>query len=148
MDELTKIFLTAGLTIFGGVVVFVLGQLIGKFFIEPVYELKRSLTDIQFSLIFYAREILTPVTGDEDRCSEASAAIRKHAAELWTKVKFIPFYTVLSKLTFGFLPGKHACRKAASQLIGLSNSVHRPDRSINADRIEKIGGYLGFEDFD
>ncbi|MFL6653486.1 MAG: hypothetical protein ACJ8KA_01745, partial [Sulfurifustis sp.] len=112
-----------------------------------IHELKRALTDIHFSLIFYAREIHTPVPGDETRCAEASAAIRKHAAELWTKVKFIPFYACFAKVSFGFLPDKACCKRAASQLIGLSNSIYRSDRSPNADRIDKINGFLGFEDF-
>ncbi|MBI3766880.1 MAG: hypothetical protein HY271_00120 [Deltaproteobacteria bacterium] len=148
MSELTKIFLTSGLTIFGGVVVFVLGQLIAKFVIEPVYELKQVFAEVRLALIYYAQAIHTPVPGDEKRSDEAAAAIRRHAADLWAKVTSIPCYGCLSKLWFGFLPDFASCRKAVSQLIGLANSVHKEDRSRNQDRVDKIGRLLGFKEFE
>lgn len=43
MDDLTKILLTSSLTVLGGVLVFVTGQLIVKFLIEPIHELKKII---------------------------------------------------------------------------------------------------------
>ncbi len=91
MSDLTKIVLTAGLTIFGGVVVFVVGQLIVKFVVEPMHELKRVFAEIRFALIYYAQAIHTPVPGDDKRSHEAAVALRRHAADLWAKV----FHSVL-----------------------------------------------------
>jgi hypothetical protein len=148
MGELTKIFLTAGLTILGGVVVFVFGQLIAKFVIEPMHELKRVFAEIRFALIYYAQAIHTPVPGDVKRSEDAAVALRRHAADLWAKVTSIPCYGCLAKLSFGFLPDFASCRRAVSQLIGLSNSVHKEDRSRNQDRVEKISRLLGFQEFE
>ena len=52
--ELFKIFLTSGLTITGGVLIFVLGQMILKFVIEPIHEFNKLKGEIAYSLVFYA----------------------------------------------------------------------------------------------
>ncbi|MCJ7635467.1 hypothetical protein MUP77_24145, partial [Candidatus Bathyarchaeota archaeon] len=54
MSELFKIVLTSSLTIFGGIVVLTMGQIITKFFIEPIHEQFRLIGEINDSLIYYA----------------------------------------------------------------------------------------------
>ena len=148
MDDLTKIILTSSLTVIGGVFVYVVGQLLGKFIIEPVQALKALLGEIQYSLVFHAQPILTPV-GDREREDEAQKTLRKLSCDLRSKVGAIPFYGVWSAISFGFLPPRENVYKASIQLMGLSNSVHKSDRSErNGDRMSSIEKLLNYEPFE
>jgi hypothetical protein len=51
--------LQAALTVLGGVFVFVVGQVIVKFFIEPFQERAKLLGEIAGSLIYYTNTTLT-----------------------------------------------------------------------------------------
>jgi hypothetical protein len=144
MDELTKIVLTSALTIIGGVIVLVIGQLVSKFMIEPTQELKKLLGDIRYSLVFYAREIHTPVEGDKERCDKAAEVLRKHSSDLRSKVAAVPCYNGIARVTFGFIPVRTSALEAAKRLMALSNSVHKPDRTRNWDIETVIYRLLGF----
>lgn len=145
MDDLTKILLTSSLTVFGAVLVFVIGQLLGKFVIEPIQDLKRLLGEIRFSLVFHAQAILTPV-GNKESEDEAQKILRKASCDLRSRIGVIPFYNWWSKLSRGFLPRKDNALEASKLLMGLSNSVHQPDRSDkNAARVTKIERLLNYE---
>lgn len=145
MDDLTIILLTSSLTVLGGVFVFVVGQLLGKFVIEPVQDLKKLLGEIRFALVFHAQAILTPV-GDRAREDEAQKTLRKLSCDLRSKVGAIPFYGVWSTISCGFLPPKENAFKASTQLIGLSNSMHQSDRSDKNDaRVSNIEKLLNYE---
>lgn len=48
MEECTKLVLTASVTIIGGVIVFVMGQIVSKFFIDPIQDLKKLLGEIRY----------------------------------------------------------------------------------------------------
>lgn len=56
MSELEKIFFTSALTIFGGVLVYVIGQVTSKFLIDPIHEQKKLIGEIGDSLIFYWKD--------------------------------------------------------------------------------------------
>jgi len=132
-------------TVISGVLVFMLGQIVVKFVIDPIKELKELLGEIQFSLIFYAQAIYTPV---DDRAGEDAAqkVIRDLASKLRAKTEVIPWYSFFSRISKGFLPLKKNVMEASSQLIGLSNSLKKEDRSEgNAVRIEKIERLLNIE---
>jgi len=51
MTEGEKIAITAGLTAVGGIIVFVAGQIIQKWFIDPIQEQRRLVGDIIYSII-------------------------------------------------------------------------------------------------
>ena len=53
MSETLKIVLTSSRTILGGIVVFVVGQVITKFVIEPMHERSKLIGEIANSLIYY-----------------------------------------------------------------------------------------------
>ncbi|MBI1921868.1 MAG: hypothetical protein HYS23_12400 [Geobacter sp.] len=148
MRELAKIVMTSAATILGGVIVLIAGQLLSKFFIEPLQEFKKLLGEIRYSLVFFAREIHTPISGDKDICDKASEALRKHSCDLRSKVAAIPFYEFMSNRSSGFLPNKASVLEAARLLIALSNSVHKDDRSMNFDLKRKIYSLLGFGSID
>ena len=44
-----------------GVAIYVIGQLLSKFLIDPLYELKKEVGNIRFNLAFYAPVIHTPI---------------------------------------------------------------------------------------
>ena len=141
MSEPYKIVLTAALTVIGGVLIFVIGQIISKFVLEPLQELKKLLGKTSYSLVYFAREIHTPVEGDTDKCKIASDEFRKLSSSINSSVESIPFYDCWSRLSNGFIPSRHAISEAASALIGISNSVFEKDRSKNQSReatIKKI----------
>ena len=133
MNDLTKILLTA----FGGLSVVILGQLIGKFVIEPIHDLKRILGEIRYSLVFHAQAISTPV-GDTDKENEAAVVLRKLSCDLLSKVDSIPCYDFWSSKFPSFLPLRNMAMDAASNLMGLSNSVHKQDRDKNYLIVAKI----------
>lgn len=138
-------FVTIFATVISGVLVFVLGQIMVKFVIDPIKELKEVFGEIQFSLIFHAQAIYTPV-GDRDGEDVAQIVIRDLASKLRAKTEVIPWYSFFSRISKGFIPPRKNIMDASTQLIGLSNSVKKEDRSeINHDRVEKIGKLLNFE---
>jgi len=151
MTEIAKIFLTAALTIFGGVLVYVLGQLLSKFLIEPAHELKKAIGDVRFNLAFYAPTIHTPIARDTDRSQKAYEALMKSSCDLLARVNAIPFYAAFSRRSRGFLPSKQAIVDAAVDLRALSTYVHETDAKANdsletiAKRVDRIEKNLGLD---
>ncbi len=64
-------YLTASITILGGFIVFVLGQIVVKFFIEPIHEQSKTIGEIAYSLIFYANLYSNPGNSFPDERKEA-----------------------------------------------------------------------------
>jgi hypothetical protein len=54
MSEIYKIILTSSLTVFGGVLTFVAGQVVIKFLIEPIHNYMKLVSEIADTLILYA----------------------------------------------------------------------------------------------
>ena len=59
MTDGEKIVLSAIGAAFGGIVVYVIGQLLSKFLIEPLYELRKAIGEVRFNLSFHAQTIHT-----------------------------------------------------------------------------------------
>jgi hypothetical protein len=139
VSELEKILWTATFTILGGVLVYVIGQLLSKFLIDPSHELKKVIGEVRFNLAFHASIIHSPIARTPERSDKAYEALLKSACELLAKVEAIPFYRVLSYISLGFLPSKESIRMAATQLRGLSTYVHETGvkADSHADTIEK-----------
>lgn len=138
MSELEKIVWTAAFTIFGGVLVYVIGQLLSKFLIDPSHELKKVIGEVRFNLAFYAPTIHTPIARTPERSDKAYEALLKSSCELLAKVNAIPFYGLVSCISFGFLPSKKRIRDAATQLRGLSTYMHETGDKANS-HVEVIG---------
>ena len=133
MTELEKVFLTAAVTLG----LYVIGQLLSKFFIEPAHELKKAIGEVRFTLAFHAPVIHTPIARNEERSQKAYEALMKISCDLLAKVEAVPFYCCLSRLSFGFLPSERAIVGAAVDLRGLSTYVHETDSRAN-DSLETI----------
>lgn len=149
MSDLEKILLTSVLTIAGGVSVFVIGQLLSKFIIEPVHELRKAIGQVRFNLAFHSPVIHTPIARSEDRSREAREALWNSSCQLIVAVQAIPAYSVIRCLSLGGLPGRKATEDAAVQLRGLSTHVYDIGEKalndldrVNA-RVAKIERLLG-----
>ena len=139
------------MTIFGGVLVYVIGQLLSKFLIDPTHELKKVIGEVRFDLAFYAPTIHEPIARTPERSDKAYAALLKSSCELLAKVNAIPFYWLVSCISFGYLPSKKHIRDAATQLRGLSTYMHETGDKANShvevirNRVSKIERCLNLE---
>lgn len=124
-------------TILVGVSIFVTGQIVIKFIIDPIHEFRKLLGEIKYELIFHAQAIQTPM-GTREREDEASNVLRKLSCHLLSRTFAIPFYRGISLLMPKFLPPKENINDASKWLIGLSNSVHSKNRSDNYKKVNRI----------
>jgi hypothetical protein len=110
-------------TAFGAVLVFVLGQIITKFIIDPIHEQKKVIGEIADALIYYSNEYSSPLfLGKMDKKGqEASDRFRRLATQLMSKSHLIPWYGFWSRI--GFVRPIQTVADARSALIGLSNSA-------------------------
>lgn len=151
MTELEKIFITSAATIIGGLFVYIAGQLLSKFFIEPIHELKKTLGDARFNLAFHASVIHTPISRNSEESQKAYEALMKSSCDLLARANSIPFYSHLSGISLGFLPSKPTIVDSAIQLRALSTYVQdtspRANDSIEtiAKLVARIEKNLGFE---
>jgi hypothetical protein len=132
MSDLSKILVTSGLTILGGMFVYVAGQVIVRFFIDPYHEYRKTVGEIADALIFYANVYMNPHVGSGDPNSqtakffdEAAIALRQKASLIRVRAHAIPFYNLFAKCNL--VPSWDSIMIASRHLVGLSNSIHRWD---------------------
>jgi hypothetical protein len=115
-------FLTATLTILGGVIVYVLGQILLKFFIEPIHEQRKIIGEVADALIYYDNIYSNPgiMSNQSDSGSER---FRELATLLQSKTQFISFYPLFERLKV--VIASTEIYDASRNLIGLSNSMGR-----------------------
>jgi len=135
MSDFDKIVLGAVVA----VAVYVAGQLLSKFFIEPVYELKKVLGEVRFSLAFHAPTIHTPIGRTLERSDAAYDAIMKNSSDIIAKLQAVPFYELTCFLALGALPTRKSLEEASVKLRGLSTYLHEiGDEAIRSiDEINK-----------
>lgn len=121
-------------TVISGVLVFVLGEIIQRYFLEPRQRYKEVIGKIDYSLKFYANIIANPGILPEKLYLECSEVLRTLSCELEATYKQIPF----KKLS--------TCKKvsdAARRLIRLSNNLSQPGEALhNSDDMDKIRANL------
>lgn len=134
--------LTVLVTVISGVLTYVFGQLVVKLVIEPVQDLKRTIGQIAYALIEDRAVIANPGFVNGELLGTVSRRLRQLASQLQSHIYLVPRYNVTATV-FG-LPRPASLLKAATHLIGLSNSLDRVS-SIegNAKRIESIHDLLG-----
>ncbi len=121
MSESAKILWTSGLTVVGGVFVFVIGRIIERFIIETIYDLKTTRKEIQYSLRLYGPQIHNPGIGNPEELSEVSEKLRDLGARLPVKIHAIPYYRLFR--TFRLVPQSDKLYKVANNMVELSNTV-------------------------
>jgi len=136
---------TACLTVLIGVAVFVFGQIVVKFFIEPIHEQYKLMGEIAHSLVFYAKYYSAPqLTGDHPESREASTVLRDQASLLRARTNVIRWYKCFEWVKI--VRKKTAIAEASSLLIGLSNSMStQGDATVNTKRATKIATLLGIK---
>jgi hypothetical protein len=122
MNDLTKIAVTSCATIVGGVIVFVVGQLLSKFFIEPIHDFRRIIADVGDQLIFHAQVYCNPSNDKNPLWDEASYKLRQMSSLLRIKQHVVPCYSFWSKIRI--VPTIEKINEAARGLMYLSNSVY------------------------
>ncbi|RKE24357.1 hypothetical protein B0G76_8240 [Paraburkholderia sp. BL23I1N1] len=127
---------TSVITIVGGVIVYVIGQLVSKILIEPVHELKQAVGEVRFNLAFHAATILTPAARNEERSQKAYEALMRSSCDLLARAEAIRCFPVASM--FFSLPSQESIRIAAKQIRGLSTYVHG-SQSTETDSSDAVG---------
>ena len=123
---------TASLAIFGSILVLFLS----KAFLDPLYELRKSIGEVRFNPAFHGATIHTPAARSPDASDKAKEALMKSSSDLLAKSHAILFYVQLGFLFR--LPSRDAIEKAAEQLRGLSTYVHEPEsKPDNSDIIRR-----------
>lgn len=142
MTELQKIVLTSSLTILGGISVFVVGQIVSKFLIEPIHEQSKIIGKIADSLIFYANLYSNPGSNiPREESDEASRTIRQQASQLMAKSHAVRWYRLWQ--FFRVVPRYDDIVEASKNLIGLSNSFRHGEAIQNDKRRREIERLLG-----
>jgi hypothetical protein len=151
MSEAYKIILTSSLTVAGGIVILVFGQIIVKFLIEPLHEQAKLIGEIANSLIFYAnvgaptepyyyaqlkeaakldepiRKLAVEryeqiIKNEWKKADDAAQNLREQASQLMGRTHAIPLYRLWQFLRV--VPRIEDVLESSSQLIGMANSVH------------------------
>lgn len=121
MTELQQIVYTSILTIIGGVLIFVIGQIILKFYIDPIQKLDECRGNICDALLFYRNIYLNPNSTNKRKMRETSKKIRELATELLAKQNMVRGRHFFEELNF--IITKKNIHYAHKALIGLSNSI-------------------------
>jgi hypothetical protein len=123
--------LTILLTVLAGIAVFVSGQIVQKWFIDPIQEQRKLIGEVLYCLAFYAyvrRDLFPP-----SQVLEAHTAIRGLSAQLFKALAVIPCYRFLGLI--------HVVHKrttiidTAVDLVAWSNSMTFPENAALANRI-------------
>jgi hypothetical protein len=128
--------MTIALTILSGLALLVVGQIIIRSFIDPVYELRKLRGEVADALIFYANLYMNP--GHEHKSPEIDAAVnalRSLGSRLATRRYAIPFYRLF---VFRAVPPSDSIERASRNLTGLSNNIYRGDIAYNEKRRRDI----------
>ncbi|MFW6253922.1 MAG: hypothetical protein ACOC41_03240 [Chitinivibrionales bacterium] len=128
MTDIEKIVL-GGLA---GVTVYVIGQLLSKFLIEPLHELRKVVGEVRFNLAFHAPTIHTSIGRSKETSEAVRQALMKSSCDLIAKLYAVPGFTIFRHLSFGALPNRKDVETAAVQLRGLSTYVHEEGDKANA----------------
>lgn len=112
------------LTIFAGTSVYVLGQLLSRFILDPIQKQKETIGKIAFALTFYGNKF--PFQDKDgkilniDELNKSQDEVRILASDLRASIKTVPFYRFFSSIRFVLRVDK--IKTASSNLIGWSNS--------------------------
>lgn len=129
-------------TIVTGVLVFLIGQAVLKFLLEPLQEFRRTVSEVAHALIEYANVYGNPGLGDDQKLKEASRTLRNLSSRMHAQMYLTPKYRYIAKVLC--FPSEKSVSEAVTNLIGLSNSVFASgDPVANAGRANKIRKALG-----
>ena len=96
MSEISRVVLTSLATAAAGTLVFVFGQALQRFVLEPIQEQARVIGRVAFALLAYAE--LSPERDRPEKLEESSAALRDLAGHLRASLRVIPCYRLFATL--------------------------------------------------
>lgn len=128
-------------TVFSGVLVFVFGQILQRFVLEPIQNYKKTVGKIDNRLKFYSN-ILTNVGFESKFLANITDIIRELSCDIEAEYKQIPFSNVFSFLKI--IQSKKEVAKAAKGLIFLSNIGGREENKIKEcnERMSEVRNLL------
>lgn len=151
---------TASLTTLGAVLVYVVGQILTKFIIDPIHDQKQIIGEIADALIFYGnkyhywnqyqyspwddeanKRVLEHELSEKEKTDQIYDNIRRLGTVLIAKTHMIPFYNFWS--VFHLVKPIDSIVIAKKSLIALSNNVTAVDRNVQKDHELKIRESLG-----
>jgi hypothetical protein len=102
--------ITSTITIFAGIIIFIVSQFLLKLFIEPVSEYRKLLSRVTYYLTYYSNSYSNPLdmkhinenNEQTAKYKEESIKLREIAGEVISGSQIVPFYRVAS--FFGIIP--------------------------------------------
>lgn len=146
-SELFKIVLTSSLTVFGGIMVFVGGQLVTRFFIDPIHEQDKLLGEIANLLILYANVSYIkgnpPAKDSSDwkQIEDMSQELRRISGRLRGATYSMRAYWLFQKFQLVRL-NRDEVLEISKSLIGWSNFLISGDNKIMISAQKTIGKIL------
>ncbi|MFQ5753401.1 MAG: hypothetical protein ACE5HI_15535 [bacterium] len=119
------------------VLAFFLSQSALKFVLEPFAILRKIISEIDSSLVFYANVYYNPEIVPEDEVQNMRQEIRRLSTSLRAHINSIPFYSFFKMLLFRF-PQKADALKASSFLVGLSNIPKKKNYEDTQKQVKAI----------
>lgn len=118
---MSDIFVTSGLTILGGILIFVGGQILTKFIVEPFYEQSKLIGEIANSLIYYANV----GAGVEPYYFQQLQALSKRddLEEVAQKLMVERYEELIRNESKQLGEARIVLRQQASQLMGRTNAI-------------------------
>lgn len=131
-------------TAISSVAVYLIGQTILQFVLEPIKEFNKERGDLQYLLLFYQVQI-TNARGSEDERNE----IKQMGAALISTMAMIPYYPLLAQLKVFGLPSRENVFAAAREINGIVYGMMREQdansSSGNTEALVKIGELLNIK---
>jgi len=149
-SELFKIVITSSLTVFGGIFVFVSGQLLSRFFIDPIHEQDKLLGETANLLILYANIWYSkenpPAIEDPfwKQIENASQDLRQKASQLRGATYSIRGYRLFQGLQVIRLSQKDAL-EISRNLLGWSDHLLSGHAAGCISARERIGKLLDID---
>lgn len=134
-------------TIIAGVFVFVLGQIVLKWLIDPIQKLREVIAEIVFYLASDHSDIHNASIVEKEIALSAGKNLQRLGAKLVSSQQSIPFYKQLCKVCG--LPEPEDIVKASKRLSLISNTMwsHADDKYDRLDLYRKeICEYLSIPD--
>ena len=126
-------------TVISGVIIFVVGDIIQKFVLEPYQKYKGIIGKIDNELKFYANTIANPGTLEREPALDCSKALRRLSCDLEATYKQIPFRRISARQKIS---------DSARRLILLSNNLFvekSSNTAINVKTMERIRENLNIQ---
>jgi len=141
MADVVKPILTTLATIVPATLIFVIGQILTRFVLEPIQDQARTVGRIAFCLLAYAD--LSPETHKTDRLEEASRALRELAAQLRASRRVIPGYSALAFARC--VIGRSVLLESSAMLVHWSNAVYHGDTQPYRQRLAELLNVPGLD---